>query len=337
MRERLAVVFIHGVEINDAHFADTAIALLKRSFARFSGVYPDDALVIRPAFWAPVLQTGQDELLDRVGGAGAIEYFRALNRLGTRAAAGSTAALVTMAASGLIRWLPCARDFHFPTLRWLAVHYIGDAVAYQINSTERAMYDEVHAVVANTLGELAEVAGPTAPLCVISHSLGTVIASNFFYDLEVEHGFYPDEEETERPRSLVGPRTREFLDGGTSLERGETLTFLYTLGSPLALWAGRLPDRGRPVLVPHPNAADHNPGIGGEWVNVYDPDDVIASPLKRLNGLYGEQVTADRRVSVGPRWMGWTPLAHPWYWNDRRVIDPIGRSLARAWAALGNT
>jgi hypothetical protein len=86
--------------------------------------------------------------------------------------------------------------------------------------------------------------------------------------------------------------------------------------------------------VPHPEFAEHHPDQRGEWVNVYDPDDVIASPLRPLSDAWARAVREDRRVGVGPWWLGWTPLAHPYYWNDRRVVTPIASQLAQAWHRL---
>lgn len=96
--------------------------------------------------------------------------------------------MLKLAASGLVRRLPHTPRFRFPALRWLVVHYIGDAVAYQVNGRERELYDQVHAVLARILGELAKEAGEDARLCVVAHSLSSVVASNFFYDLQVQHG-----------------------------------------------------------------------------------------------------------------------------------------------------
>jgi hypothetical protein len=330
MTKKLAVMFIHGVEINNPQYADNAISLLRREFARCSGVDPDTALVVRPTFYAPVLDASHDQLLRRVGGGGATEYFRLLSRWATRTDGGRVWPMMALALSGLIRQLPWAMAFHFPTLRWVAVHYLGDLVAYQVNTSDRTLYDKVHAVLAGTLEELAEEAGDDAPLCVVAHSLGTVVASNFFYDLEVASGCYG------APRNLVGLETGERL-GHSPLARGETLSFLYTLGSPMALWAGRLPDYGTPLFVPHPRMARHHPHLAGEWINYLDPDDLVATPLRKLNSRYEKQVHEDRTISVGPWWLGWTPLSHPWYWNDRRVIGQIAATLARAWHVLDGT
>lgn len=330
MSAKLAVMFIHGVEINDPHFADTATRLLQTSFEEQVGVAADDALVIKPAVWAPVMEASNDQLLESIGGGDANSFFHTLSKWGTETDAGSAIAMLKLVASGLIRYLPWARDFHYPTLRWLTINYIGDAVAYQINSSDRVLYDGVHAVVADTTRELADEAGGNAPLVVIAHSLGSVIASNFFYDLEVESGCFGDQ------RSLVPERTKRRL-GDSPLERGETLTSLYTLGSPIALWAARFPDCGTPVMVPHPKAAGHNPDVSGEWVNIFDRDDVVGTPLKKLNALYDKQVTEDRATAAGPWWLNWTPLSHPWYWNDPGVLEPIAQSLARAWQDIAGT
>ena len=120
----------------------------------------------------------------------------------------------------------------------------------------------------------------------------------------------------------------------TPLERGETFAWFWSLGSPIALWAQRFTDFGEPVTCPHPKLADHHPDVEGAWVNVWDPDDVVSSPLRRLNDAYAAAVAEDRRVDVGPWLLGSTPLAHPYYWNDRRVITPIASTLAQAWHRL---
>jgi hypothetical protein len=329
MRKKLAVLFVHGVEIENVDFAETATRLLKRAFSADSGVDADDVLTIRPAFWAPVAQPYEERLLARLGGERGRWFYDWLDRAGTRVDAGSVSALVAAALSGFVRVLPGAPALHYPTLRWLTIHYVGDAIAYQATPSDSRLYDQVHAVVARSLRELAAAAGPDAPLCVIAHSLGAVIASNYFYDLETQGGVYGDGAGSPVPAVV----RREM--GDTALERGETLAHLYTLGNPLALWTLRYTssELDRPLVVPHPRLASHHPGIvDGGWVNVYDPDDVIASALTPLSDDYARAVVDDRR-SVGPRLLGWTPLAHPWYWNDPGVMTVIGQALARAWAA----
>lgn len=323
---RVAVMFVHGVEIADERFAATAIALLREEFSRIAGVPADDALAIRTAFWAPVYEHRQDMLLDRMGGGPARRVFDVLDELAGRADRGSSVALLAATVTGLVRALPWAPEFHYPTLRWLIVHYLGDAISYESGAVDSSLYDAVHEVLAETVHHLAADAGPDAPLCVIGHSLGSLVVSNFFYDLQAAQGRH-------EPATTLSPQVAAALDD-TPIERGDTFGWFYSLGSPLALWSQRHPDFGDPVTVPHPALTDHHPRQRGEWVNIWDPDDVIASPLKRLNERYDVAVDEDRRVSVGPWWLGWSPLVHPYYWNDRRVITPIATSLAQAWHRL---
>ena len=166
---RLAVMYVHGVEIADERFAETSIALLREEFRRIAGVDPDEALSIRPAFWAPVFEQRQTTLLERMGGGRARTVFDLLDRLGGRTDRGSVPALLALVVSGLVRTLPGIPDFHFPTLRWLIVHYLGDAITYQAGAVDRGLYDRVQRILAAALHDLALDAGPDAPLLSLIH------------------------------------------------------------------------------------------------------------------------------------------------------------------------
>ncbi len=322
--KRLAVMYVHGVESAGDQYARNAIALLESEFTRIAGVDARDALAVRPAFWAPVFEPVQDELTRRLSGDRATWLLHLLDGLAGRASQGSTTALLAAAATAGLRWLPGSGPAHFPTLRWLIVHYLGDAISYQSGGGgDRNHYARVQAVLAHALHQLAVEAGRDAPLCVLGHSLGSVVASDFLADLQSAGDGTHD---------LPLVVTEELAH--TAMERGETLGWFYTLGSPLALWAQRHVDFGDPLTVPHPAFGLLHPEQRGEWVNVWDPDDVIASPLRGLSDRWAAAVREDREVSVGPWWLGWTPLAHPYYWNDHRVVTPIATQLAQAWHRL---
>ena len=62
------------------------------------------------------------------------------------------------------------------------IHNLADAVAYQPVEAEDQNYEAIHRTISEA--HRLALARPQAPLCVISHSLGSVIASNFFYDLQ---------------------------------------------------------------------------------------------------------------------------------------------------------
>ena len=253
----------------------------------------------------------EDRLLqERLPGPGG-GWFTGLNKLTHRISNGSNLSLVPLALSGLVRHVPGIPQIHWPTLRWAVSNFVGDIVAYQVTPNTRVVYDAVHALFDEALHRLADKA-PDAPLVVIAHSLGSVIASDHFYDLH------------------KGRRDRAGL---TPLERGETFTSFYTLGSPIALWMERYGDFSRPVEIPGKTSSDPIIAAAAEWINFYDADDVLAFPLKGLSDDYDRAVDEDRSVSVGALLIGMSPVSHVAYWNDKAVIRPIANSLAWLWNA----
>jgi hypothetical protein len=242
-----------------------------------------DDIVIRPVHWGGEMQAMEDELWDRLKVGGPLDFIE---------------------------------------LRRFLIDFVGDAFAYQPSTSNRDTYDRVHSVLAKAIRGLAQEAGETAPLCVIAHSLGSIIASNYIYDLQNPW--------------LISPEVRHLM-GDTPMDRGETLALLYTLGSPLAIFCLRFKDFGKPIEVPSPVLAQHYPDLKGEWVNFYDRDDVIGFPLRTLSRAYQKVVTRDREVNVGSPFMNWTPLSHMHYWTDRDVIVPISRSLIRTWKTVNKS
>jgi hypothetical protein len=309
---------MHGILNSDERgFADTGVRLLKEAFSSASGIDADEALVVKPAPWGQVSQPYEDRLLRRLGGERGKWFYDWLDRAADNIDAGSITALAGAGLSALARTLPGGPPLHYPTLRWILNQYLGDMIAYQVTPSGREFYDGVHAVVARTLGELAEEAGPDAPLFVLAHSMGTVISSDFFYNRQRDAGLFGG---TARPR------------GTTPLERGETLASLYTMGSVIALFTLRFSDDelDRPVIVPDPRLAKHHPDVTGAWTNIYDPDDVFASTLSTLGPHYADAVDDDRR-SVGPLLLNATPLSHLGYWNDRAIMTSVGQAMALTW------
>lgn len=286
MPKPVAVAVVHGVGIQGSDFAEPMIAELTERFAGELGMEREEAaeqLVFEAVHWAPVLQGAETKLWRQVSARGDLDFVR---------------------------------------LRKFVVDFAGDAIAYQPLPRSREVYDSVHAVLAAALRALARTAGGKAPLCVIAHSLGTIISSNYFYDLS----------QSRRP-GMVSKAVRE-LKKRTPLENGETLTLLYTLGSPIAVWSLRYEDFGVPIPVPAPRLEDHHPGLNGEWVNFYDPDDIIGYPLRSLNDAYRRSVDEDVAVNVGGPLSSWNPLSHTGYWGDDDVTKPIARSLARVWRQI---
>ncbi|MGA8993841.1 MAG: hypothetical protein WB441_06005 [Nocardioidaceae bacterium] len=301
----VAVLLVHGIGIKDSGYADGPVRLLRRQLVDLVGPAAAGRVHVRAAYWKPAVADRQDELVRRAFPPRFSAYARGLDRLVRAVDRGGSWPLLPLAASGLLRYVPGLGPLHWPTSRWALSYLVGDVIAYQ-GGLSNPTYREVHRLVDEALSELAELA-PTSPLVVVAHSLGTVIASDHFYDRQQDL------------TDTVAP---------TPLERGETLTCFYTLGSPIALWLMRHPSLDRPVELPGRDSADARVRAGAEWVNVYDPDDVVAFPLRGLSPQYAHAVDRDEAVDVGPRLLASTPVSHIAYWNDPAVIGPIARTVA---------
>jgi hypothetical protein len=281
MGHPIAVAFLHGIGRTEPGYSTRLAREIAGRFARHVGNESSDPrseLIFEEVNWSAVLQREEDLLWERFA----------------------------------------PHTLRYERLRHFMLDFAADAIAYQPTHSDRSAYDAIHVEVAATLSRLAERAGGRAPLCIVAHSLGTVIASNYLYDLM-------------KPRkSFLAPEVRTRI-GGTPLERGETLALFYTMGSPMALWSLRYSGFGEPLRMPARSLARHHPGLRPRWVNFYDPDDVIGWPLQSINPRYAESVTEDRPVDVGSWLTRWNPLAHTGYWGDGEVADAIAADAAEAW------
>lgn len=281
MTQKLAVAIIHGAGSQKKTFATKMIKKIDKQFnkrLKKDMNVTETGLVFQPVFWSSVFEEEEKVLLQKLQKGGNLDYHR---------------------------------------LRQFTIEFLADAVAYQPTSIRDYNYDKVHSVLAQSLRELSIKAGPQAPLCVISHSLGSVIASNYFYDLQFRH-------------SNIGMLTEE-MNSHTPLEKSETLALFYTLGSPLALWSLRFSDFGHPVKIPPPSINQYYPHLKGGWFNIYDKDDILGYPLKSLNNKYDRAITKDIQVNVGGIFTSWNPFSHLQYDTDKAVIKLIVDGLIKTW------
>jgi len=271
---KLAVAVVHGVGNEKPDFAERFRRKLLAAFkkeTRGEIVHPEDVLIIKPVYWAPAVQGLENELMRRIMGGD----------------------------SSL-----CYRD-----LRNFMVSFAGDAIAYQPVRAKQDAYIAIHAIFAKTLQNLAKEAGENAPLCIVGHSLGSVISSNYIYDLQMDS-----------VKNLIHPSVKKEMRD-TPFEKGKTLALFYTAGSPIALWSLRYEDFGTPIDMPG----------NGKWFNVYDNNDVISYPLKNLNEKYRAVVTEDIPMSVGGFLTSWNPLCHVSYFDNGSFVRHVARSLAEVW------
>lgn len=275
---RVAVMVIHGLGMQKDDYADKLISRLHKEFDQVMVMRgaAEKYLDIEPVFWADVFEEREEALFQQ---------------------------------------LVSTQRLNYQALRRFVIHYLADAVAYQPVEHQGHNYDAVHSTLNRAMHALAQRNGPETPLCVIAHSLGAVIASNFFYDLQ-----------------FPSSRVPSIVDVTSALERGDTLTNFYSFGTTLPLWSLRYHDFSSPIQVPSSMAAQqYFPGLEGEWVNFYDRDDILGYPLRPIDPAYEAAVKEDIEINSGGLIGSWNPLSHGGYFANRAMNRRIAQGLARTW------
>jgi hypothetical protein len=191
------------------------------------------------------------------------------------------------------RWRPHTGGVDDPELAFLryglVVSGFGDVLAY-VQSHRKSIHGEVQQGLKRLRARLHRPA--TAPLVIVAHSLGVVVAEDYV-------------------RRHQSGRTKI---GDSSFTRAETLTALYTLGSPVHVPGKRVPVRVR---------------AAAEWVNFHSRSDVFGMPLRILNAAYAEavqDVRSSNRGLVG---------GHLGYWRNASIARRIADGLRRILDARG--
>jgi hypothetical protein len=283
MYKKLGIAIIHGIGNQTQDFADEMVTLIKTKFAKKIEHLvsdPSSNLIFQPIQWSSIFAEREEELFKNI---------------------------------------VLANDLNYQGLRKFTIHYLGDVIAYQLVETSSHNYERVHELIGENLQILSIKAGKDAPLCVISHSLGSVIASNYFYDLQNKQ-----------------TNVTSILNELTPLEKGNTLTLFYTLGTSLPLWSLRYNNFNRPINIPSSELQQFYPGLKGEWINFYDKDDVLGFPLRDVDETYHNAVSEDRQVNIGGLFTSWNPLCHTGYFKDMEVIEQIVDGLVRTWRQVNN-
>jgi hypothetical protein len=279
--KKIAIAIIHGAGAENPNFAEGLMAAIRKEFANLvKGVAVDSCLKFKPIHWAPILEQREKDLWNK---------------------------METFNLSLMLKFL-----------RKFIVSYFADAVAYQPSTSGRTVYDDVHVEVAKSLSCLAREAGGNAPLCVIGHSLGTVITSNYFYDISQPN--------------LISYKVQKEMRGSL-LEQGRTLVLVYTLGCPIALWSIRFPGLHKPISVPANTSKQLYPPVEGEWINFYERHDIFSFPLSNVIDPKIQSIS-DYPVKIGNFISHRIPTCHHYYWTNREVAAEIAKGLAKTWCSL---
>ncbi|WNB93868.1 chemotaxis protein [Bacillus sp. NEB1478] len=284
MKKKIAVAVLHGIGDQKEDFSDLFSEELTKRFSQNVKPYlpePDGELIIQPIYWGSVFNEKENEMWNSLSSGARLDFAK---------------------------------------MRKFVVQFFGDAIAYQPSANPNPNYIKVHEIVARGLQKLSQDAGADAPLFIVAHSLGTVITSNYFYDLQYI------------PHKIHSTVKQEIQD--SPLEKGETFAGFYSLGSPLAIWSLRYADFDKPISVPSPLLKNYYPDLTSGWINMYDKDDVFGYPLKPLNEQYKHAITQEIEINSGDLINSWTPFSHMYYFTTKDIIKQIGDDLAESWKKI---
>ena len=268
--------------------ADFADPMIRELSDRVAKLGGDPATICwEPVFWADVLEARQTALLRELSAGGKLDYG---------------------------------------DLRHFMVHSVGDAIAYQQVPQARQqvnVYREIHRRVAECVKRLRRrtregkpPSAPDVPIVVLAHSLGCHIMSNYVWDMQG----------AVKKKRKGAPRT--------PLERMESLAAIVMFGCNIALFTLAY-NEVKPIAFPPRALARHFPKgtppeaikRAAQWVNYYDPDDVLAYPLKPLSAAYDRTVSADVAINVGSPLASWNPMSHLQYWTDNDFTKPVAELI----------
>jgi hypothetical protein len=199
------------------------------------------------------------------------------------------------------------------TIRKNMVHLLGDMTAYE-RDLDNKVYKAIHEQVGEGMADL-EKAAPSdeyAPLTIIGHSLGSVIASDYVWDHTRGSG-----------------HKSHLLD-----DHRLALVNMVLMGSPMALYALRNnPGETHKDIQKMLDSPITIEPENGQWLNIFDQHDPVAFPLERIES-YKAAGVIDCPVKVTSGIAEVTLLSHAYYWRSDEVARLIGRKLAIDWARI---
>ena len=217
-------------------------------------------------------------------------------------------------------------------LRGFVIEYLSDVAAYQFYGMgnrarykksayyqiNRKFYEALEA--SRKLGDIDD----DTHFIGISSSLGCHILSNYMWDM------------THDTSRVVDGRDR--LDEVHCVKK---IAGLYFAGCNI------------PILNMGFEGADHIPiqfpgskkarDVKSEWLNIYDPDDVLGYPLRHhyqgyYNGLSqtkSKKVTRVKDVKINSGGLlSWSPMSHTAYWKDRDYQSRLKKGIEKIYKSL---
>lgn len=217
-------------------------------------------------------------------------------------------------------------------LRNFMTFFAGDVAAYvseDVNFVRRTVWEQIWAFKdgGKPFKELLEEG---ATYSIVAHSLGSVIAFDYLFDLfhpQKPKLFVPSPDPQVRPEDAqltVKEQTLSSVTVDELTRLQEHFRHLFTMGSPIGLFLMR---KGNLWANDEPFTTVYNPirQEGRTWYNFWDSNDPIAYPVAQLfsrNANNNECKLLDIPVETG-----WIFSAHVDYWKNRTVAQKIMNQL----------
>ncbi len=270
---KLAIAVIHGLGSEEQYFSVELKHRIVEQYVQANENYSEDDLVFQEIFWGDLISDSLSQLSEKVN---------------------------------------YKKDLTYPGLRRTFMDYLGVSHAYR-DGNRNDLYLAIHERVRINLQKLAShrrVDDATTPLVVLAHSFGSVIMSDFIWDMRQKQA-----------------SSKGVVTGLTSFEQFDTLSGFITFGNPMALFAAQNPEAYNQPISIRGKAHTEDYQKRAKWYNFYDKDDVVAYPLKGLNDAYDKAVDGDFEINVGSAATSWNPACHTGYWEDADFYKAVSKYL----------
>lgn len=208
-------------------------------------------------------------------------------------------------------------------LRTFVLSGMSDAVGLEYRK-ERAgsAYELAQLEIACKLLAARDQMGGNGSVVFLTQSLGAQVLSNYLWDAQLPAGRAAAGIWRDIDAHAMAIAGHPLSDEEKDFLRGSTLRRWVSTGCNIPIFVAADPQmRIQPIRPPTDDF---------HWLNIYDPDDALAWPLRPLGSGY-EELVDDRTINAGqsadaaPR--NWNPLSHVAYWADEGVLGPLSVML----------
>ncbi|MFT5084313.1 MAG: hypothetical protein ACI9Y1_002367 [Lentisphaeria bacterium] len=106
----------------------------------------------------------------------------------------------------------------------------------------------------------------------------------------------------------------------SDFEYGEHLAGMITFGCNIPLFSFAYKEADLiPIKFPGSKLSSSQKEKS-EWLNFYDPNDILGYPLAQLNNKFS--FIKDKHINVEEIGTSWNPLTHSAYWTDDDFTEP---------------